>query len=396
MSSGLAGDPPPYTLLVWTALTGVAVTVVLFGWRSAGWWRRAVAVLAVPLTVLSFGFTLNDWTGYFPNADVAWSQITDARLPDQTDPATVVAMAAKHTVPTRGSLVTVTIPDTASGFVHRGELVYLPPAWFATSPPPKLPVLLMIGGEFNTPADWVRAGEAVGTVEDFAAAHGGQAPVLVFADPGGTFQNDTECVNGPHGNSADHLTKDVLPFVISNYGVSADPANWGVVGFSMGGTCAVDLAAMHPELFSTFEDIAGDIGPNTGNKAQTIDRLFGGNSAAWDAFDPATVITRHGPYPRMSGWFDVNSDAAALRVDASTAPEGNPTAPHPGSQMMAATLLCALSQSQGIDCAVQAQNGKHDWAFASQAFKVALPWLAGQIGTPGVPRSPLPSATTST
>ena len=62
------------------------------------------------------------------------------------------------------------ISHAASGFRHRGELVYLPPAWYATNPPPKLPTLMMIGGEFNTPGDWcVR--RAVKTLDDFAAAH---------------------------------------------------------------------------------------------------------------------------------------------------------------------------------------------------------------------------------
>ena len=113
----------------------------------------------------------------------------------------------------------------------------------------------------------LRAGNAVNTVDDFAAAHGGNAPVLVFVDSGGGFNNDTECVNGTRGNAADHLT---------NFGVSPDRANWGVVGWSMGGTCAVDLTVMHPDMFSAFEDIAGDLGPNSGTKAQTIASLFGG------------------------------------------------------------------------------------------------------------------------
>ena len=116
---------------------------------------------------------------------------------------------------------------------------------------------MMIGGEFNTPADWLRAGNAIKTVDDFAAAHRGNAPVLVFVDSGGAFNNDTECVNGTRGNAADHLTKDVPAFMEATYGVSANPANWGIVGWSMGGTCAVDLAVMHPDKFSTFEDIAG-------------------------------------------------------------------------------------------------------------------------------------------
>ena len=84
---------------------------------------------------------------------------------------------------------------------------------------------------------------------------------MVFADSGGAFNNDTECVNGPRGNVADHLTKDVRPFMSADFGVSTDPANWGIAGWSMGGTCAVNLTTMHPELFSSFVDIAGDAMP---------------------------------------------------------------------------------------------------------------------------------------
>ena len=157
--------------------------------------------------------------------------------------------------------------------------MYLPPAWFAGNPPPKLPTVMMIAGEFNTPSDWPRTGNAIATIDSFAAAHGGNAPVFVFVDVGGSFNNDTECVNGPRGNVADHLTKDVPPYLASTFGVSTDSADWGVVGWSMGGTCAVDLTVMHPELFSTFVDIAGDMGPNAGTKEQTIARIYGGDAA---------------------------------------------------------------------------------------------------------------------
>lgn len=39
-----------------------------------------------------------------------------------------------------------------------------------------------------------------------------------------------------------------------------------------------------------------------------------------------------------------------------------------------------------------AQSGKHDWQFAAKAFAAALPWLAGRLGTPGVPEIALPGA----
>jgi S-formylglutathione hydrolase FrmB len=227
----------------------------------------------------------------------------------------------------------------------------------------------MIGGEFNTPADWLRAGSAVTTVDDFAYAHRGNAPVLVFVDAGGAFNNDTECVNGARGNAADHITKDVVPYMISKFGVSSNRANWGVVGWSMGGTCAVDLTVMHPDMFSAFEDIAGDLSPNTGTKEQTVARLFGGSAAAWAAFDPTTVITHHAPYTGVAGWFDVNGDR---------------------DQAAAANSLCSLGATNGIRCAVVTQPGTHNWPFAARAFSTALPWLASQLDTPAVAPIALP------
>lgn len=396
-SGGLADDPAPMMLWVWIALTGLATTILVVDWRGARWWRRGVSALAVPLCLLSSALALNLWVGYFPTVQTAWNQLTAGPLPDQTDRATVAAMAAEGAQPRQGRVVPVTIHADASHFKHRGELVYLPPAWFASGHRPQLPTVMMIGGEFNTPADWLRAGNAVKTIDDFATSHGGNAPVFVFVDSGGSFNNDTECVNGSGGNAADHLTKDVVPYMISNFGVSPDRSDWGIAGWSMGGTCAVDLTVMHPEMFSAFVDIAGDLGPNSGTKTQTIARLFRGNADAWAAFDPTTVITRHGHYTGVSGWFDINGSMPTRRnisvADTGAAGHGGRnTTGNPSDQNAAAGSLCALGRSKGIDCAVVAQPGKHDWPFAAQAFSTALPWLAGAIGTPGVTRVALPGS----
>jgi S-formylglutathione hydrolase FrmB len=391
---GLSDEPAPPALWVWIALSGMAAAVLIVGWRSARPWRRGATLLAVPLCLLCAALALNLWVGYFPTVPAAWNQLTSGPLPDQTDPATVTAMAAKRARPPHGSVVPVMIPSDASHFKHRGELVYLPPEWFASSPPPALPTVMMIGGQFNTPADWTRAGNAVRTIDDFAAANDGKAPVLVFVDAGGSFNNDTECVNGLRGNAADHLTKDVVPYMISQFGVSADRSNWGIAGWSMGGTCAVDLTVTHPELFSAFVDIAGDFYPNAGNKAQTIARLFGGNADAWAAFDPTTVIGRHGAYRNVAGWFAISSDGPpSSRYDVAVTDAGamRLAANNPGNQTAAAYSLCALGRANGIDCAVLPQPGKHDWPFGGRAFAAALPWLAGRLGTPGVTRTALPA-----
>jgi S-formylglutathione hydrolase FrmB len=385
-SAGLAGDAAPTSLWLWTAVTGLAAAAAIAGWRNSRWWRRALSTLAIPASLLCAALALNLWVGYFPTVGTAWDQLTAGPLPNQTDRATVTAMQLAGTVPDKGVVVPVDIGSRASHFAHRRELVYLPPAWFAANPPPRLPTVMMVGAEFNTPSDWLRAGEAITAIDRFALAHGGFSPVFVFVDSGGGFNIDTECVNGSRGNAADHLTKDVIPFMSSDFGVSAQKSNWGVVGFSSGGTCAIDLAVMHPDLFGGFVDIAGDAGPNMGSKEQTVTRLFGGSMAEWSAFDPTTVMTKHPAYSGVSGLF-VTSGATADGNGIVTAPDN--------AQRRAANSLCALGHSRGIACAVVAEAGRHDWPFAGRAFASALPWLAGQLGTPGVPRSALPEPTAS-
>ncbi len=397
-SMGVAGDPAPPVLWIWIAATGLAVSGLVLGWHRTRWWRRGLAVLAVPLCVLSAALAVNLWVGYFPTVHTAWNQLTAGPLPDQTDRVVVTMMQLAGVRPVKGVVVPVTIPDNASRFPHRRELVYLPPAWFDSNPAPRLPTVMMIGSALNTPADWLRAGHAVHIVDDFAAAHGGYAPVLVFVDATGAFDNDTECVNGSRGDAADHLTKDVVPYLISNFRVSPDRANWGILGWSMGGTCAVDLTVIHPDIFSAFVDIAGDVAPNVGNKTQTIAALFGGNADAYAAFDPSAVITSHGRYRAVSGWFDIpgapsqHRSVTAAGIGVVTDGVGD-SAANPEGQDVAANTLCTLGSTHGIRCTVMTQPGRHDWPFAARAFAAALPWLAGRLGTPGVPRLPLPGLT---
>lgn len=392
-SEGLAGDPAPRQLWAWLWATGLAVGVAALGWRSTRWWRRAVSLVTVALCALSAGLMLNLWVGYFPTVQTAWGQLTGGPLPGQTDRATVAKMVAAQSVPAKGKVVQVDIPATASGFKHRGEVVYLPPAYFASNPPPALPTVMMIGGQFNTAADWIRAGNAVTTIDEFAARHDGNAPVFVFADSGGAFNNDTECVNGVRGNAADHLTKDVVPYMVHNFGVSEDPANWGVVGWSTGGTCALNLTVKYPELFSAFVNIDGDIAPNAGTKAQTIERLFGGNAAAYTQWDPATVMAEHGPYDGVAGWFAVSAPAGT-RISPVSGPALPETAidHSANTPTKAARTLCRLASEYDIDCAVVPEIGKHDWPFAAKVLSASLPWLASQLGTPDVPEIGLPGS----
>jgi dienelactone hydrolase len=370
-NSGISGEAAPRPLWAWISLTGFAMTVGVSGWRAGSRWWRHGAVFASSLCLLSTGLLINGWIGYFPTVAVAWDQLTGRPIPHQIDWSAAVAMRARGDRPRDGQLIAVNTGNRASGFRHRMEWVYLPPGWFRGGTRPPASAVLMIGGEFTTSVDWVRAGQAVATTDRYADAHDGTAPILVLADANGAFVNDTECVNGVRGRAADHLTNDVVPYITGLFGAGADPKRWSVVGFSSGGTCAVDLAVMHPDVFGSFVDIGGDERPQVGTEAQTVQRLFGGDRRAWAEYDPATAIARHGRYADTAGLFIV------------------PESSH--SDREAAQRLCDVGIVQGIRCSVRVLPGRHTWPFAATAFETALPWLGAAPGT----RAPTPTKNAS-
>ena len=370
-ASGWASEPAPLWVWVWVGAAATAVAVLVVGWSSAGWRRRALAAMAIPMCLLSAAVVLNGWVGYLPTVAETYSQLIGAPLAGQVPGGTLPPRRPGGPAPPSGELVAVRIPAQSSGFTHRQEYVYLPPAWFTGPSPPRLPVIMMVGAEFSSAGDWVRSGDAVTTADTYARAHHGFGPILVFVDAAGRVGNDTECVNGPHGRVADYLARDVRAWVISQLGAPTEPRWWSVAGWSMGGTCAVDLAVTHPELFATFEDISGDLGPNAGTVAQTITRLYGGDRGTWARFDPLTVLAAHPRYPDSAGIFDVAIE-----------PSGRG-----GADLDIARQLCAAAARDAIGCTVRAVPGRHTWQFAAGAFATALPWLVERSTalTPNLP-----------
>jgi enterochelin esterase-like enzyme len=351
-------DPLPLSLWIWFAAAFGALLVLAIGWSSARWWHRSTAVLACALALVVGANSLNRFVGYFPTVGAAVAGLRGQQPPGQLSFAQIRNRDPRGA--RAGELVAVTIPAVPSGFAHRQELVYLPPAWFRGLHRPALPVVELIGAEHSKPENWVRIGAAVRTSQAYATRHDGLAPILVFVDPTASFANDTECVNGPLGMAEDHLVRDIPPFIGATFGASRSPRSWAVAGFSMGGTCAVGLAVEHPTTFGHFVDISGDLTPNTGDKAQTIAHLYGGSVAAWAAHDPLTVMARHGRYPALTGRFLDGTDEL--------------------THIRQARLLAAAGAKAHIASQVVVLPGGHNWQFAAAAFANAFPWLCGQLG----------------
>jgi S-formylglutathione hydrolase FrmB len=365
----------PKSFYAWIGLVVFAAGVAAVGWRRSRWWCRIVALSSVVVTLLMAATLINEHYAYFPTPAALFGQVAvdevpashvlalrrasaELKLPtaDETDTATVLAMPLSAERRTHGAVITVDLPARRSGFPHRDAVVYVPPAWFNT-PRPTLPVIMMLTGTPSLVSDWTRAAHADQIADEYAAAHHGWAPILVFPDPNGSNLGDTECVDSPQGRAETYLTQDVPADVVSLFGSA--PPHWAVAGLSEGGMCAVLLTARHPEVFSAFGDFSGEPGPVVGHDhAATMRLLFGGSKEAWRDHDPLTLLGRR-RFDGHAAWFEVGANdrgplAAAKRLD-------------------------AAATKAGMTTHLVIRTGKHNFTFWSDAFRHALPWLTSRL-----------------
>jgi S-formylglutathione hydrolase FrmB len=349
--TGMVVDAYPASFALWVGIGLAAVISVPFVVARAGTLRRLGAAAAVPLALTGALLLINDEYGAWPTVG------------DLLGHSNILGSSALHLPPNavksdKGVLVAMDPPATKSHFAHRRGSVYLPPAYF-TPARTKLPVIIMLAGAPGGTVQWPTAGKAIATANAYAGTHGGRAPVLLFVDQNGSATGDTECVDGPQGNAETYLTVDVPAFVTRTLRVQRSSERWAIVGFSEGGTCAVDLALAYPLTFRHFVDLAGDARPNLGDAEQTRSTLFSGSATAMRNHDPKHLLAKL-RYRDMTAWFAAGvNDRDKLAV----------------TQTLAATAAKA-----GLRVHCFKGVGAHNWQFASDAFGRILPELCADLG----------------
>ena len=339
---------------LWTAgLVGALVLAVtnLFGARPR---RRVLAVVAIPLCLLTAAAGINAEFGQFNTVRAAlgiplYGALTDALagpVPPITD--------------TRGTVGTVTIPATVSGFAAREAMVYLPAA-ARTAKPPVLPVIEMLSGQPGSPSDLFTAGRLAGILDAWAATHHGLAPIVVVPDQLGAPDRNPMCVDSKLGNSDGYLTVDVPAWIRAHYRVAAAPGGWAIAGFSQGGTCSIQLGADHPELYGTVLDISGELAPKAGNPQQTVQAGFAGSAAAYAAAAPSAILAAHAPYRALHIIFAVGGDDTRYIAWTNT-------------------LRAAAERAGATTDLLVSPGTAHDWHTVVYALTRALPLLAAHTG----------------
>jgi S-formylglutathione hydrolase FrmB len=352
--------------------TGVAAFAVCTAVTRIGSERRVprgmLLVSAAAVVVAASANQVNAIYGVYPTSRDALGMAhydditlrdahTDARLLPDVAPVESRWSPPKELAP-GGKLTSAPIPAPRSGFAARDAKIYLPPAYF-TDPRPQLPVLVLLSGQPGGPQDWISAGKLVRIMNGFAAAHHGLAPLVVVADATGSRFADPLCLDSRRGNADTYLAKDVPAWIKAHLTVDPDPQDWAIAGVSYGGTCALQLATNHPDVYPTFLDISGSAEPTLGDRIRTLTETFGGDQAAFIRVNPLDLL-RDRRYP---------SSAAGIVVgvaDKDTQPD--------------AQRVHAATSAAGMTSHYSEVPGSHDWRAFSAALVRELPWLAQRIG----------------
>ena len=365
-------DPIAMPIYVWIgiAICGVALLIPRII-AAGGWPGRIVSVLAVVALALAAGAQINLEFAEFPTVRSALG------LPDEgrtsfSELATHVSKTVSGVpldavwhpaadMPTEGKIATVPIPGERSGFDARDAEIYAPPAYFS-DPRPLLPVLVLLAGQPGAPEDWLRGGRLVETMNRFADAHAGLAPVVVVADGTGSELANPLCTDSPLGNVATYLAVDVPTWIKAHLQIDPQPRAWAVGGLSYGGTCALQLATNNPDIYPTFLDFSGQEEPTLGDRQRTVAAGFGGDEAAFIKVNPMDLM-RTKKYPTSAGAFVVGSDDKDYR---------------PGQIKVA-----QAAREAGMDVTYLELPGGHSWSVWSAALEKQMDWLARRLGLIG-------------
>jgi len=349
----------PRSMYLWLGAACLVGGLVVAGWHTAHWWRRALGALAILLAVVSAGSDANVTFGYYPTVARLFGKEANHFLDNSTLQALRNEVHRTGQLPDHGATLEVTIPGTKSHYDTGSAYVWIPPDWFARNNP-QLPVIELFHGTPGGPSDWTRAAFADQTSLAFAEQNHGVAPILVMPSINASPTGDSECVNSKlDGNVETYLTIDVPAYMQKNFNAKPGAFTTAVAGLSEGGTCATMLALTNPKLFNTFASYSGsgDLQYQQDSQSQTITVLFGGVAADYLAHDPTNLLkTDH--YSGMAAWYEVGAQDPVL----------------PGLKTVA-----TLSKAAGIETCWATPPGTHSFQFWAQAFKDSLPWLSWRL-----------------
>ncbi|MER6139643.1 alpha/beta hydrolase-fold protein [Streptomyces sparsogenes] len=279
-------------------MVSVVASVLLFGatvWLWPRFARRGVAaVLARIGLLLVTQVSLFAAVGLFANQSFGFYGSWSDLFGTETEPGVVV----NHDAPgsTRilvsesrrmnvsggssapaavGRIEKVTVKGPLSGLASPAY-VYLPPQYFQPAYARRdFPAALVLTGYPGTTEALINGLKYPQNALRLNKEGRMRPVVLVMMRPTVAPPRDTECMDVPGGPRTEtFFTKDVPSAVAGHYRVGGHARDWGVIGNSTGGYCALKMAMRHPESFSA----AAGLSPSYKSPIDaTTGDLFGGS-----------------------------------------------------------------------------------------------------------------------
>ncbi|MER5564071.1 alpha/beta hydrolase-fold protein [Streptomyces sp. NPDC002506] len=154
--------------------------------------------------------------------------------------------------------------------------VYLPPEYFQKDFETKsFPVTVVLTGYPGTAENLIKGLRYPKTAWTLAKEKKMQPMILVMMRPTLVPGRNTQCVDIPDGPQTEtFFAEDLRRAIGGSYRVGTKPRNWGFIGDSTGGYCALKVALEHPEAYAAGVGLSADYKPDV--DADSGD-LFHGN-----------------------------------------------------------------------------------------------------------------------
>ncbi|WP_225845482.1 esterase family protein [Streptomyces sp. HPF1205] len=356
-------------------LLAFVLALVLFGltvwlWPRLG--RRGVlpvlgrvgALLGTQLSMIAaLGLWANYSFGFYASwADLLGENTTPGVVVDHSNGRSTLRLLGTLTVggpgggvPTVGGQIQKVVISGPASRLGSTAYVYLPPEYFR-DPGRRFPAAVVLTGYPGT-------AEALFKKMHYPQVaahevHEGQAQpmVLVMMRPTVVPPRDTECMNVPRGPQTEtFFATDVRDAISGRYRVGTAAANWGVIGDSTGGYCALKMALQEPGDFSAAVALSADY---AAPKDATTGDLFGGSKAVRQQNDLAWRL-RHLPQPRVS-----------LLVTSSRKGEKN---------YRATVRFIGLVRTPARVSSIILPSGGHNFGTWSREIPPAMQWLSDHL-----------------
>ncbi|MFD0328163.1 alpha/beta hydrolase [Streptacidiphilus monticola] len=226
---------------------------------------------------------------------------------------------------------------------------YQDPAYANTD----FPVVELLSGFPGSPQTWFGS-MAVGKEMTALMAQGKVQPMILVAPTLNVLGNtvDAGCADIPGvARTATWLARDVPALVAANFRTQRGARHWGVMGYSAGAYCAVNLAVHYPGVFHAAVSLSGYNAPSAG--------LVTRNPALARANNPYLVLRSARKQP------DVVLLMAGSLQD--------------GDTVAAAKALLGVLRHPGASRLLTVAQGGHLVSVWHNWLPVALPWLSAQV-----------------